>query len=63
MLFVVGPSTIIIVILPSFVRQYKRRAGGMMGNNVGVDSATGNADDDNDNDVGATGCNDKDDGE
>ena len=63
MSFVVGPSTIIIVILPSFVRQYNRRAGGTMGDNVGVDGATGNADDDNDNDVGATGCNDEDDGE
>ena len=63
MSFVVGPSTIIIVILPSFVRQYNRRAGGTMGNNVGVDGTTGNTDDDNDNDVGAMKCNDKDDGE
>ena len=63
MTFFVGPSTIIIVILPSFVRQYNRCAGGTMGDNVGVDGATGNANDDNDNDVGATGCTDEDDGE
>jgi hypothetical protein len=34
-----------------------------MGDNVGVDGSTGNADDDNDNDVGTTGCNDEDNGE